>query len=1158
VIWPVWVVQAIWFVATTIISIALAPRPPKAKAASLEDFTVPTAEEGRSIPVIFGTVRITGPNVVWYGDLDKKPIKKKSLFGSSQTTGYKYYLGLHYVLSFGPIDEFMAWEWDDKIAWSGSRSTSGTESIDLPKLFGGKNGEGGLVGFFDLDMGEQTQSPNAYLLANIGAPLSAYRGVTSVVWKGGYVGKSQYLKPVSFTVRRTAAGWEGGTCWNPADVTVDGGMNPAHIVYEVLTNSNFGYGEPGASIDEVSFGAAADQFVTENFGLNIQWVNTDELEGFLGEVCSHAGMVLGEDPTTGKYTLTLLRDNYVAADLDLIDEDTVIEMVRYSRQGWGETVNEINVFYTDPDSFKSTGVPVHDLGNIRSQGRVISQAVQFPGIRNAGVAQTVAARELAQRSTPLGRGTIRCSRRAWKYQQGHVFRFSWEKEGLVDVVHRVMAIRKGTLEDGSIEIDIAEDIFGLATSVYTAATSVDAIPTRPDTPDEENSTGGTVLSATTTAPPGSPADGDTYYVPTGATGAWAGHAGEVATWDEEESEWVFETVDGAPVVYVADGGGSYQTFDGAGGTTPAPWDLAIRLLAWKAPVRVATTANGTLASAFENGDTVDGVTLATGDRILLKDQSTASQNGIYVVKASGAPSRATDADSSAEILGATVFVSEGTANGNKQFSCTTDAPITLGSTSLVFAQISGGTGGGLSDGDYGDIVVSGGGTALNFDSSVVTAAARTVLDDTTTSAMRTTLGLGTVATLASDTDTTLAANSNSNVPTQAAVKSYIDNLVAGISWKQAVRAATTVAGTLASSFENGDTVDGVTLATGDRILLKDQASASENGIYTVNASGAPTRALDANTGAELVNATVYVSEGTTLADTQWTCSTNATITVGSTSIAFAQLTSGSGAISALTGDVTATGPGSAAATIANDAVTNAKLANMVANAIKARKTGSTGDPEDCTLSELLDFIGSAAQGDILYRGASSWARLAAGSTAGHVLQTSGAGGNPLWGSVGAAAGGTYGVYANANQSKASDAVLADDAALVTTLTASKKYRIEIYVQTDTNATADAKWDLNFTGTTTSMFWVWLHSTMTTSSLAAGAVGSTVLIVSGDALNTSQAVANTGTQTNVAQITVQIEVGASGGTFSYRWAQNTSNAGATVRRRNSSLLVTEIS
>lgn len=101
------------------------------------------------------------------------------------------------------------------------------------------------------------------------------------------------------------------------------------------------------------------------------------------------------------------------------------------------------------------------------------------------------------------------------------------------------------------------------------------------------------------------------------------------------------------------------------------------------------------------------------------------------------------------------------------------------------------------------------------------------------------------------------------------------------------------------------------------------------------------------------------------------------------------------------GDLTGTYPNP---TVASDAVTNAKLANMTASTIKGRKTGSTGDPEDCTLSEVLDFIGSAVQGDILYRGASGWARLAAG-TSGHYLQTQGAAANPQWAAVAGGGGG---------------------------------------------------------------------------------------------------------------------------------------------------------
>ena len=120
--------------------------------------------------------------------------------------------------------------------------------------------------------------------------------------------------------------------------------------------------------------------------------------------------------------------------------------------------------------------------------------------------------------------------------------------------------------------------------------------------------------------------------------------------------------------------------------TKGQLDAAVQGFAWKSAVRAASTANLTLSGT----QTVDGVSLIAGDRVLVKDQSTGSANGVYVV-AAGAWSRATDADTAAEVYSMAMFVQEGTTNGNKQFVCTTDNPITLGTTSLVFAQVGSGT-----------------------------------------------------------------------------------------------------------------------------------------------------------------------------------------------------------------------------------------------------------------------------------------------------------------------------------------------------------------------------------------------------------------------------------------------------------------------------------
>ena len=129
--------------------------------------------------------------------------------------------------------------------------------------------------------------------------------------------------------------------------------------------------------------------------------------------------------------------------------------------------------------------------------------------------------------------------------------------------------------------------------------------------------------------------------------------------------------------------------DAADAATKAYVDALGEGLHIHASVVAATTANITLATDVENGDVLDGVTLATGNRILVKNQSTASQNGIYVVAESGAPSRAADFDSPAEIDGGDfVFVTGGTANDNKGF-VQINLVGTIGTDPIEFSQFSG-------------------------------------------------------------------------------------------------------------------------------------------------------------------------------------------------------------------------------------------------------------------------------------------------------------------------------------------------------------------------------------------------------------------------------------------------------------------------------------
>ena len=154
-------------------------------------------------------------------------------------------------------------------------------------------------------------------------------------------------------------------------------------------------------------------------------------------------------------------------------------------------------------------------------------------------------------------------------------------------------------------------------------------------------------------------------------------------------------------------------------------------LSVKSPVKVATTGNlnatynngaGTLTANSNFALSVDGVTVSVNDRILVKDQSTAAQNGFYKVTATGSGSaafvltRTPDADAASELVaGAFAFVEEGTANADNGYVLSTDGAVTLGTTAINFEQFSGA--GQISAGD--GLTKTGNALSLNVDDSSI-------------------------------------------------------------------------------------------------------------------------------------------------------------------------------------------------------------------------------------------------------------------------------------------------------------------------------------------------------------------------------------------------------------------------------------------------------
>ena len=198
-------------------------------------------------------------------------------------------------------------------------------------------------------------------------------------------------------------------------------------------------------------------------------------------------------------------------------------------------------------------------------------------------------------------------------------------------------------------------------------------------------------------------------------------------------------------------------------------------------------------------------------------------------------------------------------------------------------------------------VVGGTGITANaddiaIDDTVVTtlSGAQTLTSKTLTSAVLN----GTISGTSIKDEDTMSSDSASHLATQQSIKAYVDSVAQGLSAKDSVRVRSTANVSIAA-LDAGQTMDGKTLADGDRVLLMNQTDATENGIYDINADGvAATRASDMNTAAEVAKGLfVFVEEGTANADSGYVLTTDGAITLDSTDLAFTQF-SGAGQITA--------------------------------------------------------------------------------------------------------------------------------------------------------------------------------------------------------------------------------------------------------------------
>lgn len=563
-----------WYLIAIVVSVVLSSALMKQNAqkpASIDEFEAPTADENRSIPVLFGTSDIEDPNVVWYGDLATKNIKKSSMF-SSTTVGYRYYLAFHSFFCYGPCDRITRIAWDGKEVWTGNLEGNGEVGVDHPNLFGdNKTGEGGVFGKFQFCFGEPDQEPNAYLVSQVGT-LPAFRGLLSAVWvRGavssptgpfgsnvnvdhGYVGNSKYLKFVSVRPTRILKGWQGSV-WYPEKASIDGvHMNAAHIIYEAMTNSQWGMGTPTSNFNDAVWRACADTFHSEGMGLSLKWNQQTTIEQFIQTVLNHCAANLVLNHATKQYELIPFRGDYDIEDLETFGPDDIEQMTAFDRQGWGETVNEITLGYTDPSTGKLTSITQQDLGNIQAQQKRIPKYVELKGIRNTELAKKCLSRELIGVSTPLAKGKFTINQRGANIKYGRRFRLDWPERDVEGMPVVCNGIRKSPIDDNFIEIEWSEDVFALGAYDNLSSIVEGAIPSPPDVPAEPPNKGAAVIGIRTEPPALEDLhDGDRFLVDDeDAEDLFAGHEGQVAEWDSATGEFIFIDVPNGTIIFLED------------------------------------------------------------------------------------------------------------------------------------------------------------------------------------------------------------------------------------------------------------------------------------------------------------------------------------------------------------------------------------------------------------------------------------------------------------------------------------------------------------------------------------------------------------------------------------------------------------------------------
>ena len=450
------------------VSYYMRPDPDEPSAPSLEDIDLPTCAQGTRYAVIFGRPPRTKANMILStfnfrsGGIDKK----------GTIVAHYYYLGVHFGLCHGYVDGVTQIWAEDTCVWptlldEGAFANDGEilASINARHIWGEVyTGPSATV---DILYGHNDQAQNATLKAyQDGDDTPTYRGITSLVFNTDAYWGIQYMLPaISVVMKRTEQHHDGSQMWyiNKAKIGLYYSLNIVQCLRECLVSTIFGRGISEDLIDTTSFESAADTCYAEGIGLCYRLVPSQRAVGeFITVLESIMDGMLFFDHSVAKYKLKLIRDDYDVDTLTTYTEDD-FSIEAFTKPTVAQTPSETIIKYTDFTSARRATSKDDDIAIMELQSdSPVSQMFDWPMIVDLTLAAMLAAREQDHASRMPAFLRLASTRSMYAIQRGDVFKISHPKltlGGITTMTVRAVGIDRGRLEDGTLYIDVTEEVF---------------------------------------------------------------------------------------------------------------------------------------------------------------------------------------------------------------------------------------------------------------------------------------------------------------------------------------------------------------------------------------------------------------------------------------------------------------------------------------------------------------------------------------------------------------------------------------------------------------------------------------------------------------------------------------------------------------------------